>query len=121
MSEGNVMSVMAVASGAGRIGKLFVSAMVVFGLLVTSLPVMAADGAEHAVARGDETHPPYLLAARDSVELEDRSGYSGEYIFGMTKGLMRSTLTPALKPVVMILTVPLDLVFLPFAAIAGFF
>lgn len=65
--------------------------------------------------------PPRYMMARDTLELEDRSGYSGEYIFGMTKGIMRSTLTPALKPVVLLLTVPLDLVFLPFAAIAGFF
>lgn len=63
----------------------------------------------------------YVLAARDTVDVEDHGGYTGEYIFGMTKGVMRSTLTPALKPVVLLLTVPLDLVFLPFAAIGGFF
>ena len=39
----------------------------------------------------------------------------------MTKGLMNSTLEPALKPPLLLLTVPLDIVFLPFAAIGGFF
>ncbi len=63
----------------------------------------------------------YVMAARDTQSVEDHGGYTGEYIFGMTKGLMRSTLEPALKPVFLIFTVPLDLVFLPFAAIGGFF
>ena len=65
--------------------------------------------------------PEVVLVARDTADLEDHGGYTGEYIFGMTKGVMRSTLTPALKPVVLLLTVPLDIVFLPFAAIGGFF
>ena len=39
----------------------------------------------------------------------------------MTKGVMNSTLEPALKPVVLVLTVPLDIAFLPFAAIGGLF
>lgn len=61
-----------------------------------------------------------VLAAKDTVELESR-GWTGEYIFGMSKGLMRSTLEPAIKPIFLLFTVPLDLVFLPFAAIGGFF
>ncbi|MCH2186002.1 hypothetical protein MK280_09040 [Myxococcota bacterium] len=64
--------------------------------------------------------PTHVLAA-DSLNLEDNQGYSSEYIFGMTKGVMNSTLEPALKPAVLIFTVPLDIVFLPFAAIGGFF
>lgn len=59
---------------------------------------------------------------RDSLELEDpRPGWTSEYVFGMSKGVMNSTLEPALKPAVMLLTVPLDLALLPFSAIAGFF
>jgi hypothetical protein len=65
--------------------------------------------------------PSVVLAARDRVDLESHGGYTSEYIFGMTKGVMRSTLTPALKPVALLFTVPLDLVFLPFAAVGGFF
>jgi hypothetical protein len=59
--------------------------------------------------------------ARDKVDLEDHSTYSSEYIFGMSKGVMRSTLEPALKPFVLVFTLPLDLALLPFAAIGGFF
>jgi len=77
----------------------------------------------HPHAYDDEARglPSGVLAAKDSLELETHGGYSSEYIFGMTKGIMRSTLTPALKPVVLVLTVPLDIAFLPFAAIGGFF
>ncbi len=62
--------------------------------------------------------PPFILA-QDALNLEDDEGYSTEYIFGMSKGIMRSTLVPALKPFVLLFTIPLDLAFLPFAAIAG--
>ena len=62
--------------------------------------------------------PPFILA-QDALNLEEKQGYTTEYIFGLSKGTMRSTLVPALKPFVLIFTVPLDLAFLPFAAIAG--
>ena len=67
-----------------------------------------------------QTYSPYVMAY-DKLDVEDRSGYRTEYIFGMTKGIMKSTLVPALKPVMLLFTVPLDLAFLPFAAVAGFF
>lgn len=67
-----------------------------------------------------QTYSPYVMAY-DKLDVEDRQGYNSEYIFGMTKGIMKSTLVPALKPFFLIFTVPLDLAFLPFAAIAGFF
>ncbi len=47
--------------------------------------------------------------------------YNSDYIFGMSKGVANSTLHPAVKPLFFVLTVPLDLAFLPFAAIGGFF
>lgn len=59
------------------------------------------------------------LMLKDALVLEEREGYNSEYIFGMTKGILNSTLNPALKPLVCILTVPLDIVGLPFAALLG--
>ncbi len=47
--------------------------------------------------------------------------YNSDYIFGMSKGVANSTLHPAVKPLFFVLTIPLDLAFLPFAAIGGFF
>ena len=113
--------------------QLVASLLALSGLLLAGIPAAALESAVssalHDPAAPDgltwyEVVPPYspdALMARDSVDLEEHGGWTGEYVFGMTKGLMRSTLVPALKPVFLILTVPLDLVFLPFAAIGGFF
>ena len=94
-----------------RVAAFFVISVMVF----STVPVGAFD--QEASAK----EKPHFVLAADSLVLEDRHGYSSEYIFGMTKGLMNSTLEPALKPPLLLLTVPLDIVFLPFAAIGGFF
>ena len=59
------------------------------------------------------------LMLKDALVLEEREGYNSEYIFGMTKGILNSALHPAVKPMFSLVTVPLDLVFLPFAALLG--
>ena len=59
--------------------------------------------------------------AQDTLDLEARGGYTNEYVFGMTKAVMRSTLAPAVKPMALIFTVPLDLATLPFALVGGLF
>jgi hypothetical protein len=79
--------------------------------------VMLDSPAAHAMLMSAAA-PPFILA-QDALNLEEKDGYTTEYIFGMSKGIMRSTLVPALKPFILIFTVPLDLAFLPFAAIAG--
>ena len=73
------------------------------------------------VIDADFSVPPLLtIYASTSIDMRDE-GYNSDYIFGMTKGLAASSMVPALKPVFFIFTIPLDLVFLPFAAIGGFF
>ena len=98
---------------------------VLLTFLASALPASALEPkvAEEspAIVFDDGRRPDYVMAARDTVDVEEHGGFSGEYVFGMTKGVMRSTLTPALKPVVLLFTVPLDIVFLPFAVIGGFF
>jgi len=47
--------------------------------------------------------------------------YNSDYIFGMTRGVANSTMAPAGKAPLFVLTVPLDIVILPFALIGGFF
>jgi hypothetical protein len=113
--------------------ELVASLLTVAGLLLAGLPAAALENAVSGDVRHPsvpdgttwyEVVPPYApdaMMAQDSLDLESHGGWTGEYVFGMTKGLMRSTLTPALKPVFLIFTVPLDLAFLPFAAIGGFF
>jgi hypothetical protein len=54
-------------------------------------------------------------------EPEEESWYNSDYLFGMTRGVANSTIAPAGKVPLFVLTVPLDIVFLPFAAIGGLF
>ena len=62
------------------------------------------------------------LEARYSPrEPEEKSWYNSDYIFGMTRGVTGSTLHPAAKVPLLLLTVPLDLALLPIAAIGGLF
>lgn len=97
---------------AGRFALSF--GVTVFFALLGFSPALAS-----APGTGPEVAAAHALAA-DSLDLEDHGAYSGEYVFGMTKAVMRSTLTPALKPAALIFTIPLDLVTLPFAVVGGF-
>jgi hypothetical protein len=54
-------------------------------------------------------------------EPQKKSWYNSSYLFGMTRGVADSTIAPAGKVPLFFLTVPLDIVFLPFAAIGGLF
>jgi len=47
--------------------------------------------------------------------------YNADLLFGMTRGVTNSTIHPAAQVPLLVLTIPLDIVFLPFAAIGGFF
>jgi hypothetical protein len=88
----------------------------------------APGGPQALAAAGSGVHaaPAGLLATVDRtaiapVELETHEGYYAGYIFGMTRGVAWSTISPVLKPLLFVLTVPLDIVLLPFAAIGGLF
>ncbi|MEE3328263.1 MAG: hypothetical protein VX252_13075 [Myxococcota bacterium] len=98
-----------------QFGQRMTALLALWVLVFATGPVLAFD-----FEASSQEEPHFVLAA-DSLVLEDNQGYSTEYIFGMTKGVMNSTLEPALKPAVLLVTVPLDIVFLPFAAIGGFF
>ena len=54
-------------------------------------------------------------------EPEKEPWYNSDYLFGMTRGVANSTIAPAGKAPLFVLTVPLDIVILPFALIGGFF
>jgi hypothetical protein len=47
--------------------------------------------------------------------------YDNSYIFGMTRGVANSPMAPAGKAPLFVLTVPLDIAFLPFTLIGGLF
>lgn len=52
---------------------------------------------------------------------QEREVWNGDYVFGITRSLVRSTVVPAAKAPLFLFTVPLDIAFLPFALIGGFF
>jgi hypothetical protein len=85
----------------------------------------AIDSAFHGVAPHAALHTEINAGhgnamARDTLDLEASGGYTNEYVFGMTKAVMGSTLAPAVKPMALIFTIPLDLATLPFAVVGGF-
>ncbi|MBK7951415.1 MAG: hypothetical protein IPK00_22295 [Deltaproteobacteria bacterium] len=52
---------------------------------------------------------------------QEREVWNSDYVFGITRSLVRSTIVPAGKAPLFLFTVPLDIAFLPFALIGGFF
>lgn len=102
-------------------GRLRLWRSLLAGALALALitPASLAFGSE-PTQRGDAAVSTLLLA-ESSSDVEDYSGYSWRYYFALTRGVSRSTLVTPLKPPLFIFTIPLDLVFLPFSAIGGFF
>jgi hypothetical protein len=73
------------------------------------------------LAQAGGTEPRELEPRYEPVQPEEPSWYNSSYIFGMTRSVAHSTMVPAAKVPLFVLTVPLDIVFLPFAAIGGLF
>lgn len=73
------------------------------------------------VAQASDAQPRELQPRYEPVPPPQKSWYNDSYIFAMTRGVADSTLVPAAKAPLYLLTVPLDLVLLPFAAIGGLF
>lgn len=74
------------------------------------------EGGADAAGRSRSLEPRY-----QPREPEEKSWYNGSYIFGMTRGVANSTIAPAGKVPLFVLTVPLDIAFFPFALIGGMF
>ncbi len=79
-------------------------------------PVVRSMTADAAGTTGRELDPRY-----EPSDPEPPSSYNDDYFFALTRGVSDSTMHPAAKVPLFLLTVPLDLVFLPFAAIGGLF
>ncbi len=64
----------------------------------------------------------FLALAPAEASLAEPGGiYHCDYYFAITRGVADSHLADPLKPVVFVVTLPLDLALLPFAAVGGFF
>lgn len=102
--------------------------------LVASIPVQAraaaGPGSMCRVAPGSPVDQllagAYPSQARHAayhqdLDMRDDTGYNTDYLFGMTKAVASGPITPFFKPLLFLFTVPLDIITLPFTAIAGFF
>ena len=118
-----------------RMGRLGLIGLLLLQALVASAaysePSSAAvDGAVRVADAIEVAQAGDAEESRDSRPLEPRyqprepekkSWYNGSYIFGMTRSLANSTISPAGKAPLFVLTVPLDIVCFPFAVIGGLF
>ena len=86
-----------------------------------ALPVAVATPAVAQMETAPEPSPRELRPRYEPVPPTPKSWYSTDYFFAATRGVANSTMVPGLKAPLFILTVPLDIVCLPFAAIGGFF
>lgn len=75
------------------------------------------------VAQAEEPPPANreLQPRYEPAPVPKKSWYNDSYLFGLTRGVADSTLVPGAKVPLFLLTVPTDLVLLPFAAIGGLF
>jgi hypothetical protein len=96
--------------------------LVLAGLLLLSAPAAAVSSDASGTSSQTQASRGTIVLGADTLDLEQESrGYSTEYIFGMSKAVRRSTMHPAVKPMVWLFTIPLDIVLLPFAALGGLF
>jgi hypothetical protein len=70
---------------------------------LTPLPVAGSDAAVHALEEGR------------------RWRYGTDYLLPLSRGLADAGVPPALRPVALVFTIPLDLAHLPLGALAGLF
>jgi hypothetical protein len=102
-------------------------------VLLTALVALTTAGAGQAlpptapqpdvIELAQQTEPPprELEPRYQPVPPQPKSWYNNSYIFALTRGVSNSTMAPAAQAPLFLLTVPLDLVLLPFAAIGGLF
>lgn len=102
---------------------LFVAALVFLAVARDGYALPAAHNQPEViqVAQATEAPPRELQPRYEPVPPPPKSWYNDQYLFAATRGVANSTLIPALKAPLFILTVPVDLVCLPFAAVGGFF
>ncbi len=93
-------------------------------LLGSALPTHAKAAGEDAaivVAQAEGTRDGELEPRYQPRQPEAPDAYNDEYLFALTRSVASGAITPAGKVALYVLTVPLDLVFLPFALVGGLF
>jgi hypothetical protein len=104
-----------------RIGVATLFATLLASSVSHAVDAVPEQGVGIELAQAGDTEQPELQPRYQPVPPEEQSWYNGSYIFGMTRGVAASTMVPAAKVPLFVLALPLDIVFLPFAAIGGLF
>ena len=102
-----------------RVGLVAMVALAAMAGASSAIPASAPQSETIVVAQAEESGE--LKPRYTPVPEEPKSWYNSSYIFGMTRTVAQSTMVPGAKVPLFVLTVPLDIVFLPFAAIGGLF
>lgn len=100
--------------------RTLVAALALFGATGVALPNLVA-AEEIVVAQAGGTEPGELQGRYKPAPVEEKSSYNSSLIFGMTRGVAETTIHPAGKAPLYVLTIPLDIALLPFTLIGGFF
>jgi len=103
-------------------GEALATAAVLLLLATAPSAAEANDGAAALeVAQMDDAPQRPLEPRYQPAPPQEKSSYNDSYIFAATRGVANSTMVPAVKVLLFPLTVPIDIVLLPFAAIGGLF
>lgn len=99
-----------------------IASLVLVTLLLLSGAPAPASGHDHGAGttqsgQGQDTRP--LEATYEPTP--EPGAYSSRYLFAMTRGLADSALHPAVQVPLFLVTIPVDIVLLPAALIAGAF
>lgn len=114
---------------------LAVSFTLALAMTATAVPNAEADTGTDTIVEADNPAGILVLAQSGSDagrsrpleptyqprEPEPKSWYNGSYVFALTRSVADSTIAPAGQVPLYVLTVPLDIVLLPFALIGGLF
>jgi hypothetical protein len=90
--------------------RVYLSCGLVLLALCAASPALAEDEDSGTLQPTYEPRPP-----------AEKPIYTTDYLFAITRSITDSTLVPAAQVPLIFLAVPLDIVFLPIEAIAGFF
>lgn len=107
--------------GRVALGLMLSCASVSYPLAAGTVRAAAAADTGLIVVQAQGTEEGELSPRYEPVAPEPKSSYNDSYLFAMTRGVADSTIHPAGKVPLFLLTIPLDLALLPFATIAGFF
>lgn len=120
-----MLEIAQVRPGRGARSRVVLRVAAALGVVALSFAALGCAGnggsPPPAAESAEEDRPGGIEPRYQPREPEPEPWYNGDYLFGMTRGVTNSTIHPAAQVPLLVLTIPLDIALLPFAAIGGFF